>query len=110
MVGRMTCAWPLKPARVVGDRLVSSARAGKGQMTRRTLGAAVDERLERLLALVLVDHADERRVHPPARLDRVEPGDHEVELAVEGLGVVLDLVKVPVERNGIEPGVQPGNV
>ena len=68
------------------------------------LGPTVDHRLERLLALVLVDHADERRIHPPPGLDRVEPGDDEVEGPVEGLGVVLNLGEVAEIGTPIEGG------
>lgn len=59
-----------------------------------TLCSSVDHGLHRLW-YILVDHIDERCVHPSAGLHRIQSGDDDVKLHVEGLRMVLDLAVVP---------------
>lgn len=73
-----------------------AARDGRehdARLALEALGAAVDERLE-AVGVVAVDEVDEGGADPPARVDRVEAADDEVELHVVVVVLVLDLAVV----------------
>lgn len=75
------------------DVLISFESLESKESPARTFGSTIDERLQ-TLGVLGIDEVDEGRAHPPARVDRVEPTNDNVELHVVVISLVLDLAEV----------------